>query len=1344
MTAERVFLPDLAPRPWQPAGRHPLAPVGLYLGNGASAIEVAVASSGRAPGRGVMLDAWKARRGGRAAPVLLIVLHPAGASVCGATGESPPVYPKVDREQAERLAGEVLAQPDRHAALRFLGQALPSLESALPGISNEGLVALHELQHGARQRDDWSAAKRKAAAVLGQRDRALVEALGFQMEQLDNLTFLLRGGSRRSALAVLLREDESPEAGAERFNSLSPISYALAKADDENLAWVIVVQGNRLRLYSTDLGAGVGRRGRTETYIECQPALLAEADLAYLWLLYSAEALAQNGSLEAILDGSHRFAGDLAERLRERVYEDVVPALAHGIAKARTLPQPCPKPELDHTYEMALTVLFRLLFIAYAEDRDLLPFRFNEAYRRRSLKQKAQELAEHIRADTPIADGDSHWHEVGLLWRAVADGNGEWAVPAYNGGLFSDDPAVSRIGADLSAISLANEDFETALRALLLIDTTEDVPGPVDFRSLGVREFGTIYEGLLESELAVADTDLALDKRGTYLPAKPKDAVVVAAGEVYLHNRSGARKSSGSYYTKRFAVEYLLDGALEPALKDHFSRLDAMDETDASKAFFDFRVVDIAMGSGHFLIAAIDRIERRMADYLAGRSLPGVRNQLASLRSAAAKSLGPLADAASIEDGQLLRRMIARRCTYGVDLNALSVQLARVSVWIHTFVPGLPLSVLDHTLVRGNALVGVGTVEEIRGKFADVDHSHPLFATDADELLGAAAAPLGRLANVNDATLADIATARDAMRQARDAVRNTEALCDLIAAVPLSADEKVIGFPFEEWRERELWGGAPAASARRELDGLAALHFPIVFPEVFLRDRPGFDVVLGNPPWQEATIEEHAFWARHFPGLRSLPQWQQEAEKERLRETRTDLVQLYEAELSETSRIRDALVVDGFPGMGTGDPDLYKAFCWRFWHLTAADRGRIGVVLPRSALAAKGSTRFRETMFGMSSRVDVTMLLNNRRWVFPEVHPQYTIGLLCLTRGQAGGDGLHLRGPYASHEDFEGRIGQQPAALNPAEVLGWNDAASLPLLPSEHSVDVFLQIRKAPRLDTKVEGEWRARPDRELDATNQKSLMDLTSETRPDGYWPVYKGESFDIWNPDTGIYYAWADPKPVQDYLQSKRLRSAKQRRDSAHGEFALRHLRDRSTLPCFAPRIAFRDVTRATDTRTVRAALIPPQVFLTNKGPYFLWPSGEKREQAFLLGVLSSIPLDWYARRFVEISLNFYVINPFPVPRPERRTVGWQRVVQLAGRLACPDDRFAPWAEAVGVECGPILQDEKDDMVHELDAVVAHLYGLEERQLAHVFETFHEGWDYAERLAGVLNHYGAWAGRV
>ena len=1014
---DRKFLTDLVPRPWLPEARCGLEPIGLFLGQGRNAIEVVAARSLSRPGRSVLLEVWKSRRGRRAAPVLLIAVYVDGAALCGAAGEAPPIHIDLDVGLVERLCREALKQPDRHAALRFLSQALPSLETELPGINNEGLLALHELVTGVPKHDDWNRAKALVDPAIGKRDNELLEALGFRIERIDNLTNLLRGGDRRrTALAVMLRDGESPEAGSERFNTLSPVSYALKKADDENLPWVVVTQGNRLRVYSTATNAGVGRRGRTETYFECQPSLLTDANLPYLWLLCSADALAPGGSLQRILEDSRRFAGDLAERLRERIYDKVVPTLAHGIAAARDIDRPTAK-DLAHTYEMALTVLFRLLFIAYAEDRDLLPYRSSSAYRRRSLKQKAQELAERVANGTPIAAGDAHWQETTLLWKAVAKGNSEWGVPAYNGGLFSDDPRISSVGATLAIITLSNETFETALRHLLVIDTSEGSPGPVDFRSLGVREFGTVYEGLLESELAVADTDLALGKKGSYAPASGKRKVAVSRGEVYLHNRSGARKSSGSYYTKPFAVDHLLDGALEPALDDHFARLDTMNDADAAEAFFDFRVADIAMGSGHFLIGAIDRIEKHMADWLAGRPLPGIRLQLAALREVAQAELGETARGADIEDSQLLRRLIARRCIYGVDINKLSVQLGRLAIWIHTFVPGLPLSFLDHNLVRGNALVGFASVAEIGRKLKDAGGS--LLLPSPEKLLGAAKEPLKRLANCNDATLTDIAAARSASKEARTAVADTENLCDFLTARSIENDQSIPHYPLEQW---DLAVDDPAKFAtveasRQILKHMHAVHFPVVFPEVFLRNRPGFDVILGNPPWQEATVEEHAFWARHFPGLRGLRQRDQETEKTRLRKERPDLVAAHQAERQEMGKMRSALV-GAYPGMGTGDPDLYKAFCWRFWHLTAADGGRIGVVLPRSALAAKGSAKFRQTIFAQSAHVDVTILLNRGGWVFDDAEHRYTIGLVCLARGVPSRNSISLDGPYGSNPAF--------------------------------------------------------------------------------------------------------------------------------------------------------------------------------------------------------------------------------------------------------------------------------------------------------------------------------------
>jgi hypothetical protein len=237
--------------------------------------------------------------------------------------------------------------------------------------------------------------------------------------------------------------------------------------------------------------------------------------------------------------------------------------------------------------------------------------------------------------------------------------------------------------------------------------------------------------------------------------------------------------------------------------------------------------------------------------------------------------------------------------------------------------------------------------------------------------------------------------------------------------------------------------------------------------------------------------------------------------------------------------------------------------------------------------------------------------------------------------------------------------------------------------------------------------------------------------------WPVYKGASFDLWEPDTGEYYAWADPDYICGVLQERRLNQANLGR-SAFSEVPREVIADPATLPCRSPRIAFRDVARATDSRTVHAALVPPDVVITNKGPYFLWLNGNERDQAYLLGVLASIPLDWYSRRWVEVGLNYHILYAFPIPRPERDDSLRQRVEQLSGRLAAVDDRFADWATAIGVPVGSVTDsNEKADMIAELDAAVALLYGLDEAGVRHIFETFHVGWDYHSRLNAVLTHY-------
>jgi hypothetical protein len=1348
------FLVDHDSRTWRGAKDLPgtIKPAHLFLQSVDNGLEVAAATSSGRPKPAELRKAWKSRQGGRAAPVLLAVGYETSdgmkVATCGPVGEEPLVLLGLDHDRLERVASAALDEPDRHCAQRSLLRALHDVESDLLGLVNGGLLATHELRSRVPERPDWSSATKTARPLLRLRGRQLVKALGYSIDTLTTDTSLLTVGRDRRAVAVFLDDHELPDNPADRFGGSTPVSRAMALAGQQGVRWVVMTRAAEIRLYAATPSVGVGRKSGEATFVEVNLRLLPGELAGYLQLLFSSEALASDGSLEEIIQQSKDFAVVLANRLRERVYREAVPALASAVA-CRLAPDP-DETTLAAAYDQTLNILFRLLFVAYGEDKGLLPYRTNEVYTEHSLKSIAHSLL-GLPDAAPIGDDGATdlWDRVAAVWHVIDEGDSKWGVPAYNGGLFSE---TSPVGAALARLRLTNAEFQPVLQALTVDFDEDDELGPVDFRSLSVREFGTLYEGLLESNLSVASSDLALDSRDTYVPAIRDQQPVVLAGSVYLHNRSGARKATGSYFTKPFAVDHLLDQALEPALDDHVSRirahLDRGDEAAAASEFFDFRCADIAMGSGHFLVAAIDRIEARLSGFLALNPVPHIVTELDQLREVAKKELGSLAEGIEIETTALLRRQIARRCIYGVDCNEISVELARLAIWLHTFVPGLPLSFLDHNLVRGDSLTGIGTVEEALAALPAGSDTRPtVFREQILGLLSRSSKALDRLATTADATIGQVKDSERAHWEAHDAVQPAAALFDLIVAerlghaeVPLTLDEA------------HLLDAVEQSNVRKTVDELGALHFPIAFPEVFIRQRSGFDCILGNPPWEEATVEELGFWALRFPGLKSLKPGEQKREIVRLRSERLDLVAEYEAEVTSTDLVRRTLTAGPYPGMGKGDPDLYKAFCWRFWDLTRHG-GAIGVVLPRSALSAAGSAPWRASVLDEGCFADVTMTLNTAGWVFDEAEHRYTIGLVSLRKGADFAGLVSLRGPFSSLGTFLQGLNVKPAEFPVDEFRTWSDGAAFPLLPSAEAATVFTKLRRHPRLDAADQrerassGHWHARPVTEFHATADKHLFELAGEAhrqreaplaRPgdSGPWPVYKGASFNLWEPDTGVRYGTAEPDVVLGELQRKRLRQNKLAR-SAFNEFPREWARDPSTLPCLRPRIAFRDIARATDTRTVIAALVPGHLVITNKAPYLLWPEGDERDEAYLLGVLSSMPLDWCARRVIEITVNFHIFNGLPVPRPDRDHPLRRRVEEIAGRLAAVDGRYAEWAGEVGVPVGSVTDEEKAELLAELDAAVGHLYGLDEDDLKIIYGTFHEGADYSERCERVLVHH-------
>ena len=1338
--ANLPILKGRRPRPWSlpSGGKGAFTAEGYYLGPGSVPLEVAVATAPAKPAESDVRNLWKRRKGNQPSPLLLVVLWPASnlqrATVCGVVGDDPAVYSDRDPDQISRLADLALAEPDHHTAVRFLAAYLPEEAGAL---RNVALFASHHLMGRVRERSDWADLCQQGTKLVGLRREQLVQALGFTIEPKGQAAVLRTAGQAR-ALAVFLDETDSPDLAAPRFNGMTPVSWAIASAAADNIPYVVVTRGPQIRIYTTRVGAGSAGKGGTSAFVEISLPMLTTDDAGYLPLLCTATSLAEGGLFETLLSESQDFAADLGTRLRARVYDSAVPRIAQAfITRHAEAGGGTDDRALAGLYERSLLVLFRLLFVAYAEDRDLLPLRANGLYRQRSLKHTARELADlanvHGWEAVPFDDNATDlWDNVRALWSAVDNGRKEWNVPRYNGGMFSSEVSVSHQGAALAGIELTIAEFGPALLGLL-VDESDGAWGPVDFASLDVREFGTIYEGLLESDLALAPCDLTLGTDDTWVPASPRDEVRVAKGEVYLHNKSGARKASGSYFTKPFAVNHLLDQALEPALADHILRLKQLvstgDDPAATEAFFDFRCVDLSMGSGHFLVAAVDRIERRLSEFLAEHRVSGVLNELARLAAAADDNLK---DAGLVTDGidtnTLLRRQIARRCIYGVDLNPTSVELAKLALWIHTFVKGLPLTSLNHGLIVGNSLTGIGTLDEALDVLDPPDAASGQLSLVRDAVEAAlenAGSALARFAATSEATAAEVREARKAHQDAEAAVQPARMLFDLAVAARIGEATVPVAFDVDT-----LFAAARSGDAAKIAADLAATHFPVAFPEVFLRERPGFDCIIGNPPWEKLHVEEHAFWALRFPGLRSMPVAKMNAEIKRLQIERADLVAEYEAEVATSDALRRVLELGPYPDIGASHPDLYKAFAWRFWQLVR-QQGCIGVVLPRAAMAAAGMTSWRLAILDSGEFLEIGLLVNNKGWVFDDVHPQWTTALVSIRKTGMPGDKVAMHGPYHSFEAYQ-RGMREPAVIIPtAGLREWTTGASLPLIPNLASAGVFMQLRAHPRFDRG--STWRLRPVQgDLNATTGKAHMLMEPQSTA-GLWPVYKGGSFNTWQPDTGEVYAWANPAAVTNVLQAKR-RSSVRKSNSVFFALGPTWAADKSTLPCLHPRIAFRDVARATDNHTVICALIPPDVVVNHTAPYLLRLEGDEQDEAFVLGVMSSIPFDWYARRVVEQHLTFDLLNAFPVPRPDRSSALWQEVVTIAGRLAAVDHRYAGWANVVGVPVASVSATDKPLLLARLDAAVALLYGLDREQTAILYKTFHEGWDPHERLAAVL----------
>jgi hypothetical protein len=1290
-------------------------------------VQVAVVAASQRPTRALLEPAWRDRGAGSAMPVMIAAQFGSEVWILGPSLNSPLVGPlPVDRATTQLQA--VLDEPDGVSARRLAQSIVDAhVTTGEVGFTNQFLFASYYLKKGVPKRHDWPAALELGQHLASSRGRVLIENLGFEVHPavgaVPNILILRGSRGDRRAVAVLLDETEQFDQKSAKFQ-ISPVAHGLEVAGRENAPWVIVMKQSTLRLYPGRDGVGVGQRGQSETYFELDLNLIDVSFAGLLPMIFSADALEEGGTAEQILSDSGRYAAELGTRLRDRVYKHVVPEIAVAIAnRLPGLGVQLDANGLNVAYGLTLRVLFRLIFQAYGEDTGLLPAGRNEGYDANSLQAF---ISRDLNADPNDYSEQARtiWLDLTQVWDAIYNGNPRWAIPAYGGSLF--DPTTHE-GRLLNQIELPDSLIGPALQNLLSEQTEDGFRGPVDFRSLQVRDFGTIYEGLLESSLSVAEMNLALDKNEAYVPAQGNDWVV-AEGQAYFHSASGDRKATGSYYTPKVVVDYLIDHSVTPALNGHLEMVkqlvEAGKDREAAQLFWDFRVADIAMGSAHFLVAAVDKIERGMRDFLTVTTIANVRSELERLAEKARTQLGRDIEAASeINEAQLLRRQVARRCVYGLDINPLAVELSRLAIWIHTFVPGLPMSSLEHNLVVGNSLTGIATISEAVDSLEVGDLLAPLVM----EPLNQAKLLLTDYASATEADKSEVARGAQLLAESKAASKSSKEIFDVAlatkigillpgSAVDLSSDfENLAALPEIENLIREL---NPA-------------HMPLAFPEVFMRANPGFDVLIGNPPWEVIKVEEQKWWGLRIPGVRALPKKQMNERVAAFRAQRPDLEAQYVNEISSTTALRE-LVTKTFPGLGAGgDPDLYQAFAWRNWKLLR-NGGRSSLVLPRMAMSSSSLRVWRAEILENGAFDDVCVLLNTGGWVFAEIDGRYSIALTTTMR--TDDHYVKFSGPFGTPEEFS-NANAASSRISADTYRGWSETLSLPVMGGDASVGVMNQFYKSPRLN-RNRSDIQFRPVVDLHASADKNLYDFDLTSKP-GRIPILKGSSFSLWEPDAGGIYAYTELKSLRSHLWTKLQRAMKHRASAYFGKVFTPE-----QLPLDSARIAFRLITNRTNSRTTVVCLLPPQSTAQHSVQFLFNIGDDKRREAFLLGVMSSIPFDWVSRKWVELNFTFEVLENMPVPVFEDSMI-CKEIVELAGRLAAIDSRFELWASAVGIPVGSANEDStKLELIAKLDALVAHAYGLTRDQLEYVFETFHRGWAFKDRLEQVLEYFDDWKG--
>ena len=1155
----------------------------------------------------------------------------------------------------------------------------------------------------------------------------------------------------------------------------------LATADDASdggIRWGILTNGGVWRLYDHRT-----RPHATGYYEADLGAMLDSGDDAGLRLFHllfrRSSFTPQNGAvasfLETALAEGRRYEAKVAQDLSSVVFESVFPELVRALADAtgEALPQ---------VRQAALIFLYRLLFVLYAEDRGLLPV--NDArYEDYGLRKPVrQDIARRTEQGAAFSASASHYYDHLMTLCGLIDrGDAAIGLPPYNGGLFAAE----------AASLLAKARLADATIAPLIYDLSHAKTAQgrrfVNYRDMSVQQLGSLYERLLERE-----------------PVRDEN------GEVVVRLNSYARKDSGSFFTPQELVDLIVERTLKPLAEERLAKFEKkaaelksdrrpkaereaeLRKLDPAEAVLGLKVLDPAMGSGHFLVTAVDFLSDYIADmveyvpavpeWLDGEYVSPLVERVAAVRRdilQRARASNWVMDEALLTDQAIIRRMVLKRCIYGVDKNSLTVELAKVSLWLHSFTVGAPLSFLDHHLRTGDALVGLRVTDAAQ----DLARLGGMYSGSAIQAAESATKAMHDIEQMSDADLAEVQESAQLFRSIEATTSELRGVLDTLTGVRwltagmktkerIGFEESLVGMlalkedrayqviakgpasvdDGDSIRQRSFWSAFTdlwsKAKAVAEREGF--LHWEAAFPGVWSgwqdnHPQGGFDAVIGNPPWDRIKLQEVEWFATRSRDIALAPTAAaRKTAIQRLRASGALLAAEFDAAREQAEGLADTVRASrDYPLLGGGDINLYSLFVERAMRLVKPD-GFVGLLTPSGIYADLTAADFFKSV-STSGRVSGLFDFENKKVFFKDVHASFKFCALIFGGEKRRFDETTCA--FFLHDTETIKNSDRCFPLAPSDFARVNpNTGTAPVFRTRRDAELTRRIyERHPVIVDRSRGAerraWPVRYNRMFDMTNDSSLFKTKLKLETEGFYPVEGNR----WKKGEEMYLPLYEGKMVQAFdhraasvvVNPENLNRPAQPREASLSEHA-----NPNWLPdhqywvpeseCgWAPGtnwvLGFKEITAPTNVRTFIAALFPAVGF-GNKVP-ILKSETEDRKEWLLAANLNAMAFDFATRQKVQgQTLNLFIVEQLPVIAPEdydRRfgaTTARDLVRDHVLRLTYTANDMEPFARDLGYQGPPFIwnEEERRHLRARLDALYFHLYGLSRDDADYILSTF------------------------